>query len=210
MSKNIVITIGREMGSGGRDIAKKVADILNINYYDKNLIDLVAEKSGMNLALLHKADEKASNPFLSPYMTKPGEYGTVNDRLFWTQSSIIKELAKKESFIIVGRCADYILADREDCLHIFIYADLSYRIERVKERYMLESDEIAKKEILRGDKQRRSYYQYYTDVKWGSSEGKNLCIDSGYFGIDQTVDLIVNIVRNRWPDYSQKTDTKDE
>ena len=206
MSRNIVITIGRETGSGGREIAKKLSQILNIGYYDKNLIDLASEKSGMNSAVLHKADEKASNPFLSPYITSPGEYGTVNDRLFWIQSSLIKELAEKESFVIVGRCADYILSEREDCLNIFVYAPLEDRIERIKDRYMLESNEVARKEILREDKQRRSYYQYYTDQKWDSSEGKDLCINSSFFGVSKTVELIADIVRKRWPDYTQKND----
>lgn len=203
MSRNIVITIGREMGSGGREIAKKLSELLKINYYDKNIIDLAAEKSGMNTALLHRADEKASNPFLSPYMTKAGEYGTINDRLFWTQSSIIKELAEKESFVIVGRCADYVLADREDCLHVFIYASLEDRIGRIKDRFMIESSEVAKKEVLREDKQRRSYYQYYTDWKWGSREGKHLCIDSSFFGVNKTVEVLADIVKKRWPDYTQ-------
>ena len=89
MSRNIVITIGREVGSGGREIARKVATLLNINYYDKNILDIVAEKSGMHKAVLHKADETAANPFLSSYMVQPGEYGTINDRLFWTQSAVI-------------------------------------------------------------------------------------------------------------------------
>lgn len=207
MGKNIVITIGRENGSGGREIAKKVAEALSINYYDKNLIDLASDKSGMNSALLYQADEKASNPFFSAYVSNPGEYGTVNDRLFWAQSTIIKDLASKESCVIVGRCSDYILEDRENCLHIFIHAPLEKRIERIMDRYMLESPEAAKKEIAREDKQRRSYYQYYTDRKWGQYQGKHLVLDSSYFGIDKTVELIVGIVKERWPDY-QKQDKK--
>ena len=180
MSRNIVISIGRETGSGGREIAKKLAKRLNISYYDKNLIDMAAEKSGMNSAILHKADEKASNPFLSPYVTRPGEYGTVNDKLFWVQTSIIKDLTQKESFVIVGRCADYILEEYPDCMHIFVYAPLKDRIERIKDRYMLESDDVAKKEIMREDKYRRSYYQYYSDRKWGGREGKDLLINSAF------------------------------
>lgn len=203
MSRNIVITIGRETGSGGREIAKKLSKILKINYYDKNLIDMAAEKSGMSSAVLHRADEKASNPLFSPYVTKLGEYGSVNDKLFWVQSSIIKELAEKESFVIVGRCADYILADKEDCLNIFICASMENRIDRIKDRYMLESTEVARKEIIQEDKQRRSYYQYYTDQKWGGREGKHLIIDTGFFGVEKTIDMIAEIVRRRWPDYAQ-------
>ena len=204
MSRHIVISIGRETGSGGREIAKKLAKRLNIGYYDKNLIDMAAEKSGMNSAILHKADEKASNPFLSPYVTRPGEYGTVNDKLFWVQTSIIKELTQKESFVIVGRCADYILEEYPDCLNVFIYAPLADRIERIKERYMLESDDVARKEILREDKYRRSYYQYYSDQKWGGREGKDLLINSAFLGVDKCVEMIASIVEERWPDYSRK------
>ena len=203
MGKNIVITLGRENGSGGKEIAEKLAKKLGINYYDRNLIDMAASKSGMNSAVLYQADEKASHPFFSSYVTAPGEYGTVNDRLFWTQSSIIKDLAQKESCVIVGRCADYVLEDNPNCLHIFIYAPLKARIERIMDRYMLESEEAAKREIMRVDKQRRSYYQYYTDRKWGQYSGKNLVIDSSFFGIDKTVDLIAGIVEDRWPDYNK-------
>ncbi len=203
MSRNIVISIGRETGSGGREVAKKLAGLLKINYYDKNLIDMAAEKSGLSSALLHKADEKASNPFFSPYVTRAGEYGTVNDKLFWVQSSIIKELAEKESFVIVGRCADYVMEGNENCLNIFLYAPLEARIERIKDRYMLDSTEVARKETLEEDKQRRSYYQYYTDRKWGGREGKHLCIDTSFFGLQKTVSMIADIVRERWPDYTQ-------
>lgn len=208
MSRNIVITIGREVGSGGREIARKVATLLNINYYDKNILDIVAEKSGMHKAVLHKADEKAANPFLSSYMVQPGEYGTINDRLFWTQSAVIKDLASKESFVIVGRCANYVLSDMDRCLRIFIYADDEDRISRIKDRYMLDSADIARKEIKQTDKQRRSYYQYYTDLKWGTSEGMNMLISSSYFGINKTAEMIVDIVKTRWPDYAQKEDDK--
>ena len=95
MGKNIVITIGRENGSGGKEIAEKLAKKLGINYYDRNLIDMAASKSGMNSAVLYQADEKASHPFFSSYVTAPGEYGTVNDRLFWTNLQLLKILPRK-------------------------------------------------------------------------------------------------------------------
>ena len=204
MSKNIVITIGREFGSGGREIGKKVADALGINFYDKDLIDLAAKKSGINSDLLYQADEKASNPFFSAYLPTGTDYGTVTDRLFWTQSAIIKELAQKESCVIVGRCSDYVLEEFENCLHIFIYAPLPKRIIRVKERYLIETDGAAKKEISRQDKLRRSYYQYYTDHKWGSVSGKTISIDSSFLGVDGTVQMIINIVKQKWPDFEIK------
>lgn len=206
MSRNIVITIGREFGSGGREIGQKVAKALGINFYDKNLIDIAAQKSGINSDLLYQADEKASNPFFSAYLPTGTDYGTVNDRLFWTQSSIIKDLATKESCVIVGRCADYVLEEFENCLHIYIYAPVSKRIERVKERYLIETDAAARKEINRTDKIRRSYYQYYTDHKWGTVEGKTMAIDSSFLGVDGTVDYIIDLVKRKWPDFEIKTE----
>jgi len=198
MSKNIVITIGREFGSGGREIGQKVAQALDIGFFDKNLIDIAAKKSGMDSSLLYQADEKASNPFFSAYLPSGSEYGTINDRLFWTQSSIIKDLAEKQSCVIVGRCADYVLADYENCLHVFVYAPLEDRIERIMERYLIDTPHAAKKEIHREDKVRKSYYQYYTDLKWGISAGKHLSIDSSFLGIDKTVDLILDIIQKKW------------
>ena len=201
MGNNIVITIGREFGSGGREIGQKLAKALNINYYDKNLIDIAAGKSGISSELLYQADEKASNPFFSAYLPAGTDYGTVNDRLFWTQSAIIKELAQKESCVIVGRCADYVLDECDNCLHLYIHAPMNKRIERVKDRYLIESDSAAKKEIIRTDKVRRTYYQYYTDHRWGSVDGKHLSIDSSVLGIDGTVDLIIYLLQKKWPDF---------
>lgn len=200
MSSNIVITIGREFGSGGREIGQKVAKALGISFYDKNLIEIAAEKSGINTELLYQADEKATNPFFSSYLPTGSEYGTVNDRLFWTQSAIIRELAEKESCVIVGRCADYVLEEFENCMHLYITAPMNKRIERIRERYLIDDDSIARKEIARNDKIRRSYYQYYTDRKWGAVDGQTFTIDSSFLGVDGTVDLIVDIVHKKWPD----------
>lgn len=201
MSKTIVITISREFGSGGREIGQKIAKALGISFYDKNLIDIAAKKSGMSSDLLHQADEKASNPFFSAYLPTGTDYGTVNDRLFWTQSAIIKDLAKKESCVIVGRCSDYVLEDFENCLHLHIFAPLPARIERIKDRYLIESDTAARKEIARADKIRRSYYQYYSDRKWGSTDGKHMALDSSFLGIDGTVDFIIDLIHKKWPDF---------
>jgi len=205
MSKNIVITIGREFGSGGREIGQRIAQALDIGFFDKNLIDIAAKKSGMDSAVLYQADEKASNPFFSAYLPSGAEYGTVNDRLFWTQSSIIKDLAENQSCVIAGRCGDYILADYENCLHVFVYAPLEVRIERIMERYLIDTPNAAKKEIHREDKVRRSYYQYYTDLKWGKTEGKHLSIDSSFLGIDGTVALVLEIVQKKWPDFKNES-----
>ena len=210
MSRNIVITIGREFGSGGREIGQKLAEALGISFYDRNLIDIAAQKSGINPDLLHQADEKASNPFFSAYMPAGGDYGTVNDRLFWVQSAIIKDLAQKESCVIVGRCADYVLEEFDNVLRIFIHAPIEKRIERIKDRYLLDSDAAARKEIARTDKLRRTYYQYYTDHKWGHSDGFDLAIDSSFLGIEGTIELIKDIVKRHWPDFEIAEKKEDE
>lgn len=111
MGNNYIITIGREYGSGGCEIGKKLAEKLGIGFYDKNLIDAAAEKSGIHIDMLHKADEKPANPLTNPFLHPGYEAGTINDRLFWTQSEVIRELAEKESCVIIGRCADFVLRE---------------------------------------------------------------------------------------------------
>ncbi|MBR0085340.1 MAG: cytidylate kinase-like family protein [Lachnospiraceae bacterium] len=195
MNGNFVVTIGRQLGSGGREIGQKVAEKLGYSFYDKNLIDMVASQSGLNKDVLHEADEHASSPFLSSYMNPSGDYATINDKLYFTQSAIIKELADKESCVIVGRCSDYVLREYANCLHVFVYAPLPDRVKRIMIRHMLDNEEDAKKVIQKEDKRRRTYYQYYTDRKWASDEGRQLAIDSSYLGIDGTADLIAKMVQ---------------
>ena len=143
MSKKIVIAIGREFGSGGREIARKVAEKLDIKIYDKELISLIAKKSGMSEAVIHDVDETATNSFLyvlssgafsgAPIVNSGSTMLPVNDKAFIACSKIIKELAEKESCVIVGRCAESILKDRDDLLTVFISADLERRIDRIVE-----------------------------------------------------------------------------
>ena len=147
---------------------------------------------------------------MSAYLPTGTDYGTVNDRLFWTQSAIIKDLATKESCVVVGRCSDYVLEDFENCLHLHIFAPLPKRIERIKDRYLIETDAAARKEIARTDKIRRSYYQYYTDRKWGGVEGKTMAIDSSFLGVDGTVNMIVDLVHRKWPDFVAPASQKEE
>ena len=198
MRTNYVITIGRQYGSGGREIGEKLAKALGIEFYDKNLIDLVAEKCGYRIEVLQDADEKASNPMFSGYIPMGIDIGTVNDRLFWNQSAVIKDLAAKESCVIVGRCADYVLKDLENVLNIFIHAPLESRVNRIMDRYLIDIPSVAKKEIQREDKTRRSYYQFYTDRKWGGLDGKHLVIDSSVLGIDGTVALLKSMAEMKF------------
>lgn len=199
MSDNYIITIGREYGSGGYEIGKKLSEKLGIGFYDKNLIDVAAEQSGIHVDMLNKADERTANPLVNPFLHPGYENGTVNDRLFWTQSEVIRGLAEKgESCVIIGRCADYILRDYDNVLKIFIQAPLKNRIQRIADKYLIELPEEAKKEVLRNDKLRRSYYQFYTDGKWGGRERKDMVINSSILGIDGTVELIKEFVERKF------------
>ena len=189
MGNNYVITIGREYGSGGFEIGKKLAEKLGIGFYDKNLIDAAAEKSGIHVDMLHKADERPANPLTNPFLHPGYEAGTLNDRLFWAQS---------ESCVIIGRCADFVLRDHENILRIFIQAPLADRVARISDKYLIEIPSEAKKEVLRTDKLRRSYYQFYTDDKWGSREHKDLVINSSVLGIDGTVEFIKEFVEKKF------------
>ena len=187
--KNMIITIGREFGSGGREIGEKLAQKLGINFYDKNLIELAAKRSGLDADSVAHSDEKAPGLFVSGYTP------TVSDQLFFAQSDLVRSLADNESFVIVGRCANSVLYGYADTLDVFIYAPLSDRIERIKQRYLIETSEKARKEINRIDKIRRSYYQYYTEYRWGSKEGFDVMVNSSLLGIDGTVDLLAGMAQ---------------
>ena len=192
---NTIVTIGREFGSGGRVIGEKLAAKLGISFYDKELIELAAEKSGIHPDVLKGADEVATNPFSSPFTNPTVDQGTLNDRLFKYEQDIIREIAAKESCVIVGRCADYILRDQPNCIRAFIYADMQYKIHLIRERHHLKDPELIEKIIRRTDKNRRTYYQYYTDKKWGARENMDLMINSSLLGIDGSVELLAAAVR---------------
>jgi cytidylate kinase len=209
MSKNFIITIGREYGSGGLEIGQKLAEKLGIKCYDKELINLVAEEKGYDKEKLEKGDEKRGNfvkePTLKFFGNKasknlPGFNGygmTNNDEVYLLESSIIKELAEKESCVIIGRCADSVLQSKDNVLKVFIQAPKGARIKRLTERLHVSEDE-AEREMNRVDQIRSSYYQFYTDNGWGSREGYDLILNSAAIGIDNTVDVIKNIVETNF------------
>lgn len=197
-----VITIGRQFGSGGHIVGEKLAEKLGCAYYDRKLIELAAEKSGMSHSVLCEADEKAANPWLYAAMSQSGQanFGVnlcTNDALFNIQSEIIKNIADTENAVIVGRCSDYILRNRDvDLTNVFIYAPMEARIKRTMERDGLTEAEAAAK-IKRHDKQRRLYYDFYTDRKWSSHVNYDITVNSETFGIDGTVELIYGAVINK-------------
>lgn len=205
MAKGTVITIGRQFGSGGREVGEKLSGQLGIPYYDKELILLAAQKSGLSPDVLEEADEKAASSFWysmslgAPSQTPQPAYFydmPVNDKLFLLQSDVIQTAAHQGPCVIVGRCADYVLKDYPDCAHIFVHAAEDFRIERIARLHSLPRDK-AEDLMRKTDKKRRSYYNYYADSKWGDARNYHLCIDSGILGIDETVKLIKNYVELR-------------
>ncbi len=205
MSSNYIITIGREFGSGGLEIGQKLADKLGIKCYDKELINMVAEEKGFKKEVLEKIDEKKGSfliePSLGLFKTRPsknlpafGAFGkTINDKIFLAESAVIRSLAEQESCVIIGRCADVLLRDKDNVLTVFIQAPKEARVKRLMETQHL-SEEAAEKEMHHIDKVRSSYYEFYTDTKWGSRKGYDLVLNSAAFGIDTTVKILENII----------------
>ena len=197
---NTIITIGRQFGSGGREVGEKLAEMLGYAFYDNHLIAMAAEKSGMSHAALTDADEKAANPWLYAAMSQTGQtsFGlniSTNDALFTVQAQIIRDIAKSENAVIVGRCSDYILKDEEvKLLNVYIYAPTEARIKRVLERENVSTEQQALQMMKRHDKQRKLYYDFYTDRKWAAHENYHLTLNSDRFGIDGTADIIAAAV----------------
>lgn len=200
MNEKTIITIGRQFGSGGHEIAAGVAEALSIPLYDKEIIIEAAKKSGMNEALFHKADERTVTSFL--YSVAMGAYTpangfsgmNMNETIFQTQANVIHELAEKGSCVFVGRCADYVLRDMPDSYHLFVYADLPYRTARVQKLYQLEADK-AESLIQKTDKKRANYYNYYTGQRWNAAEHYDFCLNSAKIGVGGCVEAILAYIR---------------
>ena len=198
MSKRI-ITISREFGSGGRTIGKKVADRLGIAYYDKELVEKIAQESGLSPDFIEENGEYASatSSFLFSLAVSAGMTGmgmSLSDQLYTIQHNIITDLAKKEPCVIVGRCSDYILRNYEDCLHVFIYADTWFRADRIVRLYG-ERDCVPEKRLKEKDSKRKVYYKHYTGRQWGVAQNYDICLNSGVVGIDECVEIITKVAR---------------
>jgi len=192
-----VITISRQCGSGGRYIGERLAKELGISCYDEKLMDMVAKESGFALDFVEEKGERITGSLLFNIASSlsyasnvfSGSGMSLQDEIYFIQNKIIRELAEKESCVIVGRCADYVLRDRKDCLHVFIYADEESKLERAVKNYGMpekEAGSILKKK----DKARYNHYKYYTDREWGMAQNYDLCLNSGLFGIDGCVEMI--------------------
>lgn len=208
-STSSIITIGREYGSGGRHIGQEIAKYFGIKCYDKELLEHAANDSGICKELFENHDEKPTNSFLYSLVMDTYSFGyssagfndmPMNHKVFLAQFDAIKKLAAEGPCVMVGRCADYALADYKDCYSVFIHADMDARIERIMEYHKnILKKEISikdcKEEIRKADKSRASYYNYYTNKKWGAAQSYNLCIDSSKLGMDRTVDMIIQAIK---------------
>ena len=200
MSKNTVITIGRQFGSGGRAIGKLVAEKLGIPFYDKEIIKHIAQESGLSHEILDDYDEKPTNSFLYSLSLGAYTYGNsitgipempMSDKIFVIQSDVIKKLASEGPCVIVGRCAESVLKDELDFLSVCIHTDFDSRIQRVSEYDKISHDEAAER-IRKTDKKRASYHNYYSELKWGAATSYDLCINSK-IGIENAAQLIIDI-----------------
>lgn len=197
---NQIITIGREFGSGGRTIAKLAAQELGIPVYDNALLTQIAEESGFSEAYIsEKAENATLGNLISRSLSGLGGYSavTAEDFLWQSQRKIILELAEKESCIIVGRCADYILNGKADCLRVFIHASLEKRAERIVKVYGEREGVVPVKRLREKDKRRSNFYNYQTDMKWGDPHNYHLCLDSGKIGFEQCTAIICTLYKHR-------------
>ncbi|MDO4306132.1 MAG: cytidylate kinase-like family protein [Eubacteriales bacterium] len=189
---NRIITISREFGSGGRTIGRMTAEKLGIPCYDSELIEKIAEESGLTKEYIEERGEHAVHGswLANAFSSERSFYGNSTQDYLWSvQRQVIEELAEKESCVIVGRCADYILSDNADCLKVFIHADMEKRAERIVKVYG-ETGESPKKRVQDKDKRRKSYYQFYTNMEWGKAQNYHIALDSGALGIEKCVEVI--------------------
>lgn len=205
MMGNLVITIGRECGSAGRLIGQKLAADLGVKCYDKELLTLAAKNSGLCEELFKTHDEKPTSSFLyslvmdtysmgyntSAYMDMP-----INHKIFLAQFDTIKKLAEEESCVIVGRCADYALSDYPNTVSVFICGDEEDKIHHLMERHNVDESK-AKDIMIKTDKRRASYYNYYSSKKWGSSKSYDVCINSSAVGYDGAVEIIKEVAKKK-------------
>ncbi|MFI3201417.1 MAG: cytidylate kinase-like family protein [Eubacteriales bacterium] len=200
---NTIITIGRQYGSGGHEIAEKLAGKLNVKCYDKEILSRAAKDSGFCEEMIKNHDERPTNSFLYNIVMDSYSFGynstmlmdniPISQKVFMAQFDTIKKIAKEDSCIIIGRCADYALTDYNNCINIFIFGDMEHRTERICERMNVPAEK-AKDMIIKKDKQRQSYYNYYTSKKWGRADSYDFAINSSLLGIEGTVDMIAHLI----------------
>ena len=203
---NTIITIGRQFGSGGREIGEMVADHFGIKCYDKELLSRAAKESGFCEERIQNHDERPTNSFLYNLVMDTYSFGynsssfvdmPISHKVFLAQFDTIKKIAQEGPCVIVGRCADYALSDFPNVLNLFITADEECKIKRIKERFEdITTDDKAREMMNKKDKQRQSYYNYYSSKKWGRADSYDLCINSSILGIDGTVKFITQYIED--------------
>ena len=201
---NTVITIGRQFGSAGREIGERVAEYFGIKCYVKDLLSRAAKESGFCEEMIQNHDERPTNSFLYNLVMDTYSFGynssafvdmPISHKVFLAQFDTIKKIAEEGPCVIVGRCADYALAENKNVVKLFIYGDEETKVKRIMERYSL-TEAKAKDMIVKKDKQRQSYYNYYSSKKWGRADSYDLCINSSILGIEGTVNLIIQYVED--------------
>ena len=205
MNKKIVITIAREYGSGGRTIGEMLANELGIHFYDKELAKLASEDSGINEALFNTNDEKVKAsklmPFLRPHnselITPDSDEFTSEDNLFNLQAKVIRQLAERESCVIMGRCADYVLEDYDNVLSVFVHAPHDFKMEQAGLKISLKGKELERF-IEKTDRQRAGYYKYHTGREWTDARNYDLCLNSAKLGFDKCVEEIISYMKVRF------------
>ncbi len=199
MSENIIITVGRQFGSGGHEIGRRLSQELGLKLYDKELLKLVAEESGICEKVLENFDEQPTSSLLYslvmdvyPSMNYVGT--TLNQQVFQAQFDSIRRLGETGNCVLVGRAADYILRDKENLTSVFIHADLNWRTKRVAEFEHISMDK-ARDLVVKADKKRANFYNFQTENRWGQAASYDLCVDSSDLGIDNAVKLIETYIR---------------
>ena len=203
-NKHIIINVGRQLGSGGHDIARMLAMDFNAKYYDKEILNLAAKESGFSEKVFEQNDEQRGFfktllrqyvPFLSDSSFYTSNFSS--DSLFKFQSDAIRKAAQQGSCVFVGRCADYVLRDFDNVVNVFISASMWYRVEQILNKQKVTPQE-AKRIILQAEGKRAAYYNYYTGKKWGHAESYDLCVDSSVLGMLETEKLIADFVRKKF------------
>ena len=200
--KNRIITISREYGSGGRQVGELLAKELGIPFYDREILQMSAEKSGMSADFLERRDEVIQNTFLhnlmhATYPNIEAYYDTpITDKVFQAQSSVIKEIAAQGSCVIVGRCADYILRDNPALVTVFVRATIDDRIRQAIAHYDMPTDKPAER-IKKIDKQRANYYKYYTTRQWGSINNFDLVINTSFTGVNGAAAVVKTMLETK-------------
>lgn len=201
MTKKTIITISRQFGSGGRDIGKKLADALGIKYYDRELIEMAAKESGFDKEMFEDTTANTSRLFrfintfgysLGAPLSVMNDI-TMSDQIFLIQSRVVEQAADSGPCVIVGRCADYVLDNRDDVLKVFIAGDMNDRKKRAIQYYEVDERDVEAS-IRKIDRNRKGYYDYYTDKKWGAAESYDVCLNTSVFGIDGCVAILKQLL----------------